>query len=76
MAKKVSPIKPGEVTKTEIALIQKITKAQLKLESALTSHYDQCSSSDDSGAPVGCNCGADRRNQMIHEAMIELNLEQ
>ena len=58
----------------ELELIQKITRAMIKLEALKKTHSDTCPVND-SHMPGKCTCGADEHNAKVADVLSDLKIE-
>lgn len=59
---------------TNVQLMEKIIRAKIALENSRVQCKASCASEDITGHPVPCNCGAERANYRIEEALRALKL--
>ena len=62
------------MTQLELQLIEKITKAKMKLKSLKQDHTGGCYRNDSTGYPASCKCGADAINAVVRAISKELDL--
>lgn len=63
------------MTPSEVRLVEKITRAKVKLERARRAHSSNCIVEMDPEGLAPCNCGAGSANFAIDAALRELELE-
>lgn len=56
-------------------LVQKIVRAQVKLESMLLKHKDSCAIETDPIGFASCSCGANNHNSKVRTVLAELSLD-
>jgi len=62
------------MNKDTVKLIEKITRAKMRLEGARREHLASCPS-EDPHMPGPCTCGAEKTNSAIRTAIDELSLD-
>lgn len=61
--------------KEEIKIIEKLTRAKVKLEAMLKKHSDNCMIEMDPGYHGPCTCGAGEHNKRIEAVIAELSFD-